>query len=83
MEPTGLRSSGRNVEIHDVPERLTHLGYQCHPFWLVSSWMPGGDLPEYIKRDPDADRLGLVGDPPIMFAVYPTLTSLPAILCRH
>ena len=25
--------------------------------------MPGGDLPEYIKKNSDADRLGLVGVP--------------------
>ena len=48
-------------------KRLTHpnilplLGVTITPFQLVSNWMSGGDLPEYIKKYPDADRLGLVG----------------------
>ena len=29
--------------------------------------MPGGDLPEYIKNNPDADRLKLVSVPPAVF----------------
>ena len=31
--------------------------------------MPGGTLPEYIKNNPDADRLGLVGAP-LMYPFY-------------
>ena len=30
---------------------------------LISDWMPGGDLPTYIKKNPDADLLGLVRVP--------------------
>ena len=47
-------------------KRLTHpnvvplLGVTVTPFQLVSDWMSGGDLPDYIKH-PNADRLGLVG----------------------
>ena len=31
----------------------------------ISDWMPGGDLSKYIKKNPDADRHGLVGVPPV------------------
>ena len=27
---------------------------------LVSDWMSGGDMPGYIEKHPDADRVGLV-----------------------
>jgi len=30
-------------------------------FQLISDWIPGGNLTEYIKNHPGADRLGLVG----------------------
>ena len=48
-------------------KRLTHpnlipfLGATTTPLQLISDWMSGGDLPGYIKKQPDADRLGLVG----------------------
>jgi len=48
-------------------KRLTHpnilhlLGITTTPFQLVSNWMVGGDLPGYIKGNPDAERVGLVG----------------------
>jgi len=51
-------------------KRLTHpnvlplLGVTIAPPQLVSNWMPGGDLPEYIEKHADADRLGLVSIPP-------------------
>jgi serine/threonine protein kinase len=47
-------------------KRLTHpnivplLGTTIAPFQLISNWMPGGDLLEYIKKNPDTYRLGLV-----------------------
>ena len=50
-------------------KHLTHpnivplLGVTMAPFQLILDWMPGGDLREYIKENPDADRLGLVGLP--------------------
>jgi len=46
------------------PNVLPLLGVTFDPFQLVSEWMPGGDLLEYIKKHSDADRLGLVGVPP-------------------
>ncbi|KAF9644755.1 kinase-like protein [Thelephora ganbajun] len=49
-------------------KRLKHsnvvplLGITISPFQLISDWMSGGDLPEYIKKNPDADRIGLLSD---------------------
>lgn len=37
------------------------LGITSTPLQLISEWIPNGNLTEYIKRHPDADRLGLVG----------------------
>ena len=54
-------------------KRLTHpnivplLGITFTPFQLISNWMPGGDLPDYIKKNSDADRLKLVRVPPAAF----------------
>ena len=48
-------------------KRLEHknivplLGITSNPLQLVSDWMPGGDLTEYINKNPDVDRPGLVG----------------------
>ena len=48
-------------------KHLTHpnvvplLGITITPFQLISDLMPGGDLPKYIKKHPDADRLVLIG----------------------
>jgi len=49
------------------PNIVPLLGVTLVPFQLISNWMSGGDLPEYIKMRPDADRLGLVGVPPVAF----------------
>jgi len=40
--------------------------------------MSGGDLPEYIRNNNDADRLGLVGDPAVVS--YPMLTLVTSYL---
>ena len=51
-------------------KRLTHrnilplLGITTSPFQLISSWMAGGDLPEYIRKNPGVNRFGLVRVPP-------------------
>ena len=48
-------------------KRLEHqnivpfLGITLTPLQLVSEWMPGGTLAEYIKKNPGTDRLVLVG----------------------
>ena len=62
------------------PNIISLLGVTPTPFQLISNWMSGGDLPEYIKNNPDADRLGLVGIPPILF--IPGSLSLPAFRRR-
>ena len=65
-------------------KRLQHknilplLGITLNPLQLISEWMPGGDLTSYIAKHPDADRLGLVGDLPLMFC--PTLIPTTSFL---
>jgi len=50
-------------------KRLTHpnivplLGVTVTPFQLISNRMFGGDLPDYLKKSSDVNRLGLVGAP--------------------
>jgi len=64
-------------------KRLTHpnvlplLGVTIAPLQLVSNWMSGGDLPEYIEKHSNVDRLGLVGDPSVVFVRH--LLLLPAL----
>ena len=41
------------------------LGVTIDPPQLVSDWMYGGDLTEYITSRPNADRLSLVRVPPL------------------
>ena len=59
-----------------VWKRLEHqnivpfLGITLTPLQLISEWMPGGPLAEYIKKNPNADRLGLVGVFPAVFIFY-------------
>ena len=42
------------------PNVLPLLGITTDPFQLVSAWMSGGDLSQYTRLHPDADRLRLV-----------------------
>ena len=42
------------------PGVVPFLGITNSPLQLNSSWMPGGNVMEYIKRHPGADRLALV-----------------------
>ncbi|KAF9643686.1 kinase-like protein [Thelephora ganbajun] len=44
------------------PNILPFLGVTTSPLQLVSDWMSGGNLPEYIKNNSSADRLGLLCD---------------------
>jgi len=61
--------------------RLTHtnivplLGVTINPPQLISKWMAGGQLPEYVEKHPSADILRLVGVPPLMF--IPPSLALP------
>jgi hypothetical protein len=50
------------------------LGVALSPLQLISEWISGGHLTEYIKEHPDADRLGLVCAHSIMLdpALIPT-----------
>jgi len=57
-------------------KRLTHpnivplLGITLAPPQLVSEWVPGGTLLNYIGAHPDADRLELVGLRPVVFILH-------------
>jgi hypothetical protein len=42
------------------PNIVSLLGATIDPLELVSDWMPGGDLPAYIAKYPDTNRLSLV-----------------------
>ena len=65
-------------------KRLKHknivplLGITSTPLQLISEWMPGGDLTEYITEHPDTDRLVLVGENSVAFE--PTLTPATSYL---
>ena len=59
----------KRLEHHNI---VPLLGITPTPLQLISKWMPGGDLPEYIKKNPDADRLGLVNSPAVV--LNPVLT---------
>ena len=49
-----------------VWKRLTHpnilplLGITTAPFQLISSWVSGGNLLQYVQKHPEADQLKLV-----------------------
>ena len=45
------------------PNIVPLLGITLEPLQLISAWMPGGELKEYITKNPDVDQLGLVGTP--------------------
>ena len=45
------------------PNIVPLLGINTDPLQLVSYWMSGGDLTEYIMNHPDANRLSLVREP--------------------
>jgi len=44
------------------PNIVPFLGVTSAPLQLVSNWMPGGNVMEYIKQHPGADRLALLLD---------------------
>ena len=69
-------------------KHLTHpnivplLGVTIDPPQLISDWMPGGDLTEYIASHPDTDRMGLVSDD-FSASSYETLTPSSVVWCRR
>ena len=42
------------------PNIVTFHGVTLDPLQLVSDWMESGDLTEFLKKHPGADRLGIV-----------------------
>jgi hypothetical protein len=66
-------------------KRLTHpnivplLGVTLEPLQLISVWMSGGELREYITHHPGTDRLRLVGIPLLSYQVM--LTPFQGIWC--
>ena len=65
----------KHLEHHSI---VPLLGITPIPLQLISKWMPGGDLPEYIKKNPEADRLGLVNSPAVV--LNPVLTPATSYL---
>lgn len=62
------------------PNIVPLLGIAHDPLQLVSEWMPGGGLTEYIKKIPDADRLCLVGASDCLWSHAYPLDSYPMLL---
>ena len=51
-------------------------------FVMVSEWMPNGNINEFIKANPEAERIELVGPPfPSRFPCLVTIGDAPA--CRR
>ena len=42
------------------PNIVPFLGVTCNPPQLISDWMPGGNITEYLCKNPGADRYGFV-----------------------
>ena len=59
------------------PNIVPLLGVTIDPPQLISDWMPGGNLTEYIANHPDADRISLVSD--ISASLYEMLTLLSVV----
>ena len=65
-------------------KRLEHrtivplLGITPAPLQLISEWMSGGALPEYIKKNPRANRLAIASTPVVVFdyTLTPTTSCL-------
>jgi hypothetical protein len=61
------------------PNIVPLLGVTTEPLELISDWMPGGDLPEYVARHPKANRLSLVGL--LSITLHDALTLSPVVRC--
>ena len=63
-----LRIAQTFHQVTVVWKHLTHpnivplLGVTINPPQLISDWMPGGDLTEYVASHLDTDRIRLVSD---------------------
>ena len=68
-------------------KRLKHqnivpfLGITTNPFQLISEWMPGGVLTDYVRGNPNADRRSLVGVRPVVLGrIFTPTTRYPMSL---
>ena len=57
------------------PNIAPFMGVTMSPPQLISKWLPGGNLLEYLVGHPIPDRLGLVGVPSVV--AIPCLCLLP------
>ena len=64
----------------DHPNIVPLLGTTASPLQLVSVWMAGGELPDYISTHPRADRLVLVSPRDATIGVV--LSACSVIRCR-
>ena len=55
------------------------MGITLEPLQLVSEWMPGGELRVYIRKNPSANLIHLVG-PFLLYSAQPL--TLP-LVTRH
>jgi len=62
------------------PNIVPFLGVTLEPLQLISAWVSGEELRDYISNHPDTDRLGLVGVPLPLCRI--TLTHFPAMWYR-
>lgn len=49
------------------PNVVPFVGVVIKSFQLITMWMPGGTLPEYIRKRPNPDLVGLVGSLSLRF----------------
>ena len=43
------------------PNVVPFIGVTSEPLQIVSEWMPNGTLTDYVEKNPDANRIDLVG----------------------
>jgi len=59
----------------DHPNVVAFKGITLDPLQLVSEWIPGGELREYLKGNPNTNPISLVGPFLPVSARYLTLAS--------
>jgi len=64
------------------PNIVPFKGVTLDPFQIVSDWMAGGDLTDYISLNPQANRINLVS-PFLPRLQKRGLISLPVDRCRR
>ena len=62
------------------PNIVPLLGITLEPLQLISAWMPGGGIKEYIFNHPGTDLIGLVGAPLFLYRI--ALTPVKVIRYR-